>query len=251
MQTNLKSWENRIKLFCFPYAGGSSTVYHQWKSLLGDNIELRPIELAGRGRRIGEDMYKNLEEVVDDVFQLIRGEIQQSPYMLYGHSMGALITYELAQKINDFRLPKPVHLFFSGKGAPHVKRLDKKKYHLLDEKAFREEVINLGGTPPELFEHPELMELLLPLLKNDFRIAETYSHAGSIRPFDQDITVLLGREDDLTTEQCEEWAKHTSEKCQFHYFPGGHFFINNEAVNITQIIKSMAVKEDHLLPKAY
>ena len=198
-------------------------MYHQWKPLLGEGIELRLIELAGRGNRIGEGLYKDPGAVVDDVFQLIRGEIQHSPYMLFGHSMGATIAYELAQRVNGFRLPKPAHLFFSGRGAPHVDRPDEKKYHLLDENAFREEVIDLGGTPPEFFEHEELMQLLLPLLKNDFRIAETCPLTNPIKAFDQDITVLLGKEDDLNTEQCEEWVKHTSETCHFHYFPGGHF----------------------------
>ncbi len=237
MRTGYK--ENPIKLFCFPYAGGSSAAYHPWKPLLRDGIELRAIELAGRGRRISDNPYENLKDAVEDVFGLIHEEIKESPYMFFGHSMGAMIAYDLAQKIRDMQLPGPVHLFFSGKGAPNIDRPDEKKYHLLDENAFREEVIKLGGTPPEFFEHPELMELFLPLLKNDFRIAETHKPIKTIKEFEQDITVLLGREDDLNAEQRDEWRKHTSKCCHVHHFPGGHFFMHDEQKAILRIIEDV------------
>lgn len=230
---------NRIKLFCFPYAGGASVVYHPWQKPLGNDVELRLIELAGRGRRINDTPYKNIHEAVEDVFGLIKEEIQQSPYLLFGHSMGAMIAYELAQKIRREKLPMPMHLFFSGRGAMHIERPEEKKYHLFDDEKFREEVIGLGGTPPELFEHPELLELFIPLLKNDFRIAETYKPVQPINAFDQDITVLLGIEDDLTTQQREEWTLHTTQSCHFHHFPGGHFFINDETENILKIIREV------------
>lgn len=239
--------ENRIKLFCFPYAGGSSVMYHQWKPFLQDEIELRPIELAGRGKRIIENPYNDIKDAVEDVFELIYKEVQQSPYMLFGHSMGAMIAYELAQKIREKGLPKPIHMFFSGKGAPNVHRSDEKEYHLLDDSSFKKEVIELGGTPPEFFEHPELMELFLPLLKNDFRIAETHKLTEPIKEFDQDITVLLGKEDDLNAEQCEEWVKHTTEFCYFHHFPGGHFFINDEKKAIVRIIEDVVRKNTRSL----
>lgn len=231
--------EDKIKLFCLPYAGGSSVIYHSWKALLGDKIELRPIELAARGKRINESPYNNISHAAEDVYELIYSEIQHSSYMLFGHSMGAMIAYELAQKIRREGAPRPLHLFFSGKGALHIDRPDKVKLHLLDDVSFKKEVIKLGGTPPEFFEYPELMELFLPLLKRDFRIAETYKLNGPIQPFDQDITVFLGKEDDLNTEQCEEWVKHTSNTCRTHYFPGGHFFINEEKDAILRVIQGV------------
>src|SRR6185369_7818116 len=110
---------SKIKLFCLPYAGGSSMVFHKWKKYLNSEIELRAIELAGRGRRIHESMYQDRAEAVEDVFQLIKDEIRQSPYALLGHSMGSLIAYEVAQKIRANKLPEPLHVFFSGSSAPH------------------------------------------------------------------------------------------------------------------------------------
>jgi surfactin synthase thioesterase subunit len=228
----------KVRLFCLPYAGGSSAAYHPWKGALG-GIELRPVELAGRGRRIADDMYRNAEEAVADVLKMIRAELYSGPYMLFGHSMGAMIAYELAHKIREEGLPAPRHIFFSGKGAVHIQRPDKTKYHLLSEDDFKSEVIQLGGTPPEFFEHKELMELLLPLLKNDFKIAETYHMKGEIIPLDYDISVLLGDKDDFNAQQREEWALHTTKTCHFYHFPGGHFFINDEQKAILDIISKV------------
>ncbi|GAB5527325.1 MAG: thioesterase domain-containing protein [Roseivirga sp.] len=220
-------------------------IYHPWKNKLGDDIELRPIELAGRGRRINDVPYQNLEEVVDDISTQIREEILESPYMLFGHSLGAIIAYELARKAREENLPRPRHLFFSGKGAMHIERPEEKKYHLMDNEKFKKEILELGGTPLEFFEYPELMELFLPLLKSDFKIAETYSLNGDIRPFDQEITVLLGKADDLNDAQCTEWQQHTTKTCHFQYFPGGHFFINDEQEKIVQIIRDVVAQDTH------
>lgn len=228
---------SKIKLFCFPYAGGSAIVYNDWKQYLDPEIELRPIELSGRGRRIHEALYQDLDEAVEDILQQIKNEIIKSPFALFGHSMGSLISYQLAQKIKDNNLPHPQHIFFSGRSAPHVNRQDEKKFHLLSDDDFKKEIIKLGGTSPEFFEHPELLELFLPLLKNDFKIAETEIFNGEeIHPLDVDITVFLGKEDDFTPEQCDGWKNHTAQLCNIFHFNGGHFFLHNKTERVVQII---------------
>ena len=228
----------KVKLFCLPYAGGSSAIYYSWKKHLVPEIELVPLELAGRGSRIHETLYNDRAEAVEDVLRLIKGDIHTSPYLLFGHSMGALISYELVQRIRESNLPPPMHIFFSGTSAPHLKD-EEKKYHLMDEEDFKQQVLELGGTPPEFFESPELLELFLPLLKNDFRLAETDIPRGEINPLDQNITVFQGKEDDLSTQQCEEWRRHTHGRCRLHYFEGGHFFLNEETEQITRIINEI------------
>ena len=226
----------KVKLFCIPYAGGSAVIYNRWKQYLQAGIELRPIELAGRGRRIQETPYHNWSEAVEDIFGIIKDEIYESRFMLFGHSLGALLTYELAQLIRKNGLPRPDHVFFSGSGAPHLR--DKKNYHLLGDEEFKDKVLRLGGTPRELFDHPELIDMFVPLLKNDFMLAEAKSFLG-VTPLQDDITVLLGKEDDLTAEQCEEWRRYTQRSCQLRYFKGGHFFINDETRAITDIINNV------------
>lgn len=229
---------NKIKLFCFPYAGGSSVVFHKWKPYLNSQIELVPVELAGRGRRIRDAFYKDVSEAIEDVFQLIKNEINERPYALFGHSMGAMICYRLAQKIRAEKCPNPLHIFISGRSAPHVKGEDRKKYHLMNDDDFKREVIELGGTPPQCFEHPELLEFFLPLLKNDFRLAETETQDGEIYPLENNITVLFGKNEKFTAEQRQGWMQHTRQRCTIQYFEGGHFFLLEETKRVVNCINN-------------
>lgn len=231
----------KIKLFCIPYAGGSATIYTKWNRHLNPSVELVAVELAGRGSRMQEGLYQNIPEAVEDIFKFISKDIHQGPYAIFGHSMGAMLAYKLAQRIREAGGVEPLHIFLSGRGAPGIKRDDKKKYHLMNEKEFMEAIIKLGGTPPEFFEHPELMELFLPLLKNDFKLSESDDIPVEIKPLDQNLTVFLGKEEDLTAEQCDSWKKHTRKLCNIHYFNGGHFFLHNETEQITRIINNVLV----------
>lgn len=222
-----------------PYAGGSSAIYNRWKESLSHNIELMPIELAGRGVRINEPLYNRRSDAVNDVFSLVEKHLTRDPYMIFGHSMGALMTFELAHKIKESGLPNPSHLFFSGASAPHL-RDERKKYHLLSPEEFEKEVLSLGGTPPEFFEHRELLEMFLPILRNDFKMAETELSNHIKDQLNVDFTVFQGKEDDLTQEQFSEWHQHTDQKFDIHYFEGGHFFLNDEVKSITNIINGVS-----------
>lgn len=228
---------SKIKLFCLPYAGGSAAIFNEWMQYLDTNIELIPIELAGRGRRINEPLYADIQTVVDDVCEIVCETINSNPFALFGHSMGGMISYQLCQKMREKNYQQPIHVFFSGRSAPHIKRPDEKRYHLMEESKFKEEVINLGGTPPEFFEHPELLEVFLPVLKNDFKLSETADdHNGMINPLDSNISVFIGKDDDLTTEQCNGWKMHTKKLCSVHYFDGGHFFLHEKTEQMVGII---------------
>lgn len=227
---------NKIILYCLPYAGGSAVIYSKWRQYLNPEIELRPIELAGRGKRFSAPLYEDIQDAVEDVFNTIKDEIQENQYILFGHSMGGLIAYELAQHIRKSSTPNPSHVFVSGRSAPHVVRSNENKYSQMDSEKFRKEVINLGGTPPEFFDHPELLELFLPILKNDFRIVETYKCNNQVQPLDVNMSVLLGKDDDLTKNQSESWKEYTNQKCDIIHLEGGHFFINDETMKIAKII---------------
>ena len=225
-----------IKLYCVPYAGGSATVYYRWKKYLDADIELKPLELAGHGSRIGEPLYSDRAQAVDDFFGKMKDTIAYSPYALFGHSLGGMICYDLAQKIAAENFPPPRHIFISGKGAPHVYRTDKRIFHLMDERMFRDELLDMGGTPPELFDDPELELTFLPVLKNDMRLAETNTGEGELfRPLDTDMTIFSGLEDRITPEECEPWKEHTTGCCKIYYFKGGHFFIHEEWQQIARL----------------
>lgn len=230
------------KLFLFPYAGGAAASYNGFRQFLDPSVEFRAIELAARGRRMREPNYNNLDDAVDDVFKIIKNELTQCPYALFGHSMGSMIAFELAYKIRDNNLPMPTHIIFSGRAAPYVSREGKRTLHHLADDEFKKELLEMGGTPKQLFDHPELMEVFLPLLKGDFRLTETYIHPEKSVPLDVDITVLSGKEDEDTPEEVEAFRAHTTKNCDIHYFEGEHFFIHEETKKVLDIINA-AIKK--------
>jgi len=228
----------QIKLFCFPYAGGAAASYNQWKQHLDPNIEMRAIELAARGRRMREPNYNSIDGAVDDVFNIIKDELAEGPYVLCGHSMGTMIGFELAYKIKENGLPGPIHIIFSGRAAPQVSRDNKRRLHHLPKDEFRKEMLEMGGTPKEFFEHPELLEVFLPLLRGDFILTETYVHPPKDVPLDCDITVLSGKQDEDSPEEVEAWRVHTKGNCDIHFFEGDHFFIHDEVEKVMDVINN-------------
>jgi len=233
---------SKIKLFCIPFAGGSAVVFNQWRPLLSRDIELKPVELAGRGRRIREPLYGSLEQAVDDLFKIIAPELSQGPYALLGHSMGSLLAFELYYKIKARNLPEPVHAFFSGRGAPSMPTAEKKKYHLLPEDEFKKEMIELGGTSREFFEHPELVEVFLPLMRQDLKIHEHYRFQEKPGPLICPVTVLNGKKDPETTiEEAEAWRQHSGGNFTIYHFEGGHFFLTEQFQAVVKIINQTLI----------
>lgn len=238
MQSVFAESPKKMKLFVLPYAGGSTSAFSKWKAHIAGHIDFIPVELAGRGKRMSEVNYKDLSAAVEDVYNIILPQIQNHEYALFGHSMGSLLIHELTKKMRDTNNRMPRHLFFSGRGAIQVKRPDDKIYHLMPDDLFRKEIDNLGGTPPEFFEYPELMELFLPLIKSDFAIAETNIELDNFEPINVDITVFNGNEDDITSEQHEGWKFYTSRTCHMHIYEGDHFFLNHKMEEMMQIINA-------------
>jgi medium-chain acyl-[acyl-carrier-protein] hydrolase len=228
----------KLKLFCLPYAGGTAVIFKEWEKRLPAGIEIKAIEYAGHGKRSNHPLYKDVNEAIEDVYRLISAEIMDGgSYAIFGHSMGAMLAYEVAQKIRQHNLPMPIHIFFSGRGVPHIQSKKEKIYHQMDDAAFQQEIANLGGTPKEFFDYPELMEYLLPILKNDFKISETAFRSTEIHPFDFPITIFMGKEEEeMEAENVHGWMLHTNQTCVVYYFNGGHFFINDELETIVGII---------------
>jgi len=200
---------------------------------------LVPVELAGRGKRIFDPLYNTLEEAVDDSFQMISEDLEKMPYAFFGHSMGGIISYELACKTRKENLPEPVHIFFSGRGAPHIPYdEDEELFYDLPDDQFKAKIMELGGTPREFFEHPELLEVIMPLMRSDFKIAETYTHTSKIIPFNFDISVFIGKDEDVNPEQMHGWKDINNKLLSVYYFNGTHFFINDETERIIKIINN-------------
>ncbi len=226
----------KIKIFCFPYAGGSARVYKSWQKYLPPEIEVVPIEVKGRGKRYGEKLCDNMGEMVQDVFGQIRDQLQEGEYAIYGHSMGAVVAHEICYKIIEEELPTPLHLFLSGRQAPHCPKDEEEKTYLLSDDKFRAKLVDYGGTPTEVLENDELMKIFVPILRGDFKVCDTYKHQKQNYKFDFGITIMTGLEEDLSEEQIEGWQIYTGKKLNNHRFPGGHFFIHEYTFNILRII---------------
>ncbi|AEY65961.1 thioesterase domain-containing protein [Clostridium sp. BNL1100] len=228
--------KNSINLFCFPYAGGSSSIYSKLKHFADKNIKVRPVELAGRGQRISEPLYKNMAEVINDVYDKISSSVDEQPFVLFGHSMGSSIVLELAQKILKNKKTEPLHLFISGRCPPALYKNCKKIYDLPDEK-FIHEVYELGGTPKEVFENKELRHLFLPILRSDYKLVEEYDYIEKDEKLSCDITVFNGKDDKMTSlEGMKRWEDFTYGKTDIIEFDGGHFFLHNQMEQIMNII---------------
>ncbi len=223
-------------LFTLPFAGGSAANYFNWKTYLHNDIQLIPIEYSGRGRRIKESLYTDIHEMNEDIFGFIQNEILDCEYMIFSHSLGALLAFELLHKIKQNNLPLPLHIFFSGRYAPNTNKAEDKILHNLTYEEFKTEILKMGGTTSEIFEHPELTKLFLPVLRNDIKIAETYKFVDNRTPLNCDFSILTGKDEDYTIEQLAGWKKLTSGRCDFYQFQGGHFFINEEREKVVEII---------------
>ncbi|EPR12815.1 thioesterase II family protein [Ruminiclostridium papyrosolvens] len=228
--------KNKINLFCFPYAGGSSSIYSKLKHFADKNIKVMPVELAGRGQRISEPLYNNMAEVIKDVYDKISSSVEEQPFALFGHSMGSSIVLELAQKIIKNKKTEPLHLFISGRCPPALYKNYKKIYALPDEK-FIQEVYELGGTPKEVFDNNELRHLFLPILRSDYKLVEEYDYIEKDKKLSCDITVFNGKDDKMTSlEGLKKWEDYTSGKTDIIEFDGGHFFLHNQMEQIMNII---------------
>ena len=224
----------RQRLFCFPYAGGSAMVFRQWSQLLPPAVEVLPAHLPGRQNRMSERARPRLSSLVEEIADAVR-PLLDIPYAFFGHSMGAAVAFELARALREAGAGEPAHLFVSGRRAPHLPSTQAPTYDLPDAELL-EEVRRLEGTPPEVFEHPELMQLMLPLLRADFEAIETYSYTPG-PPLTCPVTAFGGlRDTELSREQLEAWREHTTGRFSLRMLEGGHFFIHDARRPLLDII---------------
>jgi medium-chain acyl-[acyl-carrier-protein] hydrolase len=215
----------RIRLFCFPYAGGGSVIYRQWsKEFLRSPIEVVLALLPGRESRVREPSGTRIEQYVEPLAREMSPYLDK-PFAFFGHSMGALIAFELARRLRDERGVEPEHLFISGRRSPRIPRRDP-YMHDLPEPEFIAEISRMNGTPKEVLEHKELMELMIPLLRADFAVCHSYDYAPG-EPLRCPITVFGGtRDDEAPPNEFDRWREETTGDFNVRMLEGDHFFIN-------------------------
>ncbi|MGE5401203.1 MAG: thioesterase II family protein [Ignavibacteriales bacterium] len=223
-----------IRLFCLPYAGGGAHIFRKWSDAFPGNIEVCPLELPGRGRRIAEPLINNMELLVEEIAGHLVSHLDK-PFCFFGHSMGALISYELTRYLKKIHKVSPVHLFASAHPAPGVLKKEP-VMHTLPDKEFIVKLEKMNGMPGEVLNNRELMEIMLPILRSDFRVCETYSPKENFLT-DCPITVFGGLNDSsINQKDLIAWKNYTSSTNKLHMLPGDHFFLYQQEKYIISTI---------------
>lgn len=225
-----------VDLFAFPFAGGSGDYFLKFASNLSPTINLVPIELAGRGKRFRDPVYSTFDEMMQDVSEQVEKQKKHARSAFWGHSMGAMIGYELAKMLSNSGKTVPEVLFLSGRPAPDIAHNNPTRYHQLGDEEFKTVIKEMGGTPPDFFDYPELVELFLPVLKNDFRMSETQPFTEPIQPLNIPFVVMYGLKDKHAGDQMNAWSTFSSASCSYHPFEGGHFFLSEQIPEIANLI---------------
>jgi len=224
-----------VRLFCFPYAGGNESAYRHWQQKLPESIEVLPVQLPGRGSRLKEPPYSELRPLVHAASEALAAEIEK-PFALFGHSMGGLIAFELARELRKQHGIQPVHLFISAKCSPRQRPEDPAVGRLSDA-ALIEVLERYEGTPQDVLNDAELMRLVLPVIRADMALCNSYVYEPG-PPLECPITVFGGLDDHVSSRAClEPWKDYTKGPFTLRMLPGGHFFINTWTVPVFEVIR--------------
>lgn len=241
MQT-FKSWatnsstnfDAELRLFCFPYAGGGASSFRSWSTSLTPVAEVCPVELPGHGCRLLEHPFTQLEPLIQSLARTLLPYLDK-PFAFFGHSMGGLISFELAQLLRQKYNLSPVHLFISGRRAPQIPTSES-PIHNLPKSEFLNKLRRFNGTPEAVLEDTELMKLLLPALRADFALLGTYVYVSKPR-LDCPITVLGGLQDlEASYNDLEAWREQTNAAFSLQMFEGDHFFIHSIQSSLLEFI---------------
>lgn len=217
----------RARLFCFPFAGGGAAAFRAWREILPEEIDLFPVQYPGRGSRVAEAPLAGMDEMVERIREAIRPYLDV-PYAFFGHSMGATVCFETARALRRSGDPLPERAFVSARPAPHEPS-DRPDRHTMPDAEFLDVLRELEGTPKEFFDHPELIEFMLPVLRADFQLLETYAFREE-QPFSFPITALSGVDDpDTPPEKMSSWGRHTTGPFKEISYSGGHFYLEQRA----------------------
>ncbi|MBR1194633.1 thioesterase [Bradyrhizobium sp. AUGA SZCCT0240] len=229
-----------MRLFCLPYSGGSAMFYARWRTLLPAWIDVRPVEWPGRGARMDEPLATDPRALASQLAAEIHARLD-GPYALFGHSLGALIGFEVTHSLLDRGAPAPTIFFGSGTEAPAVRDGSKWRLPLSDE-ALLNELRNLQGTSDEALANAELMRSALPVLRADFLMCGAYTYR-SRRPLPCPVHIFGGIDDETSRTSLEAWQQETSGEFALDMLPGHHFFIHTQQAELLDLVGSALARQ--------
>lgn len=224
-----------IRLFCFPYGGGSGLIFRPWQAHLPGFVELYYLQLPGRYRRIKEPPLTHFREVVTEAAQALL-PLARGPFAFFGHSLGAVLSFEVARWLLSHKHRAPEILFVSGRRAPQIPD-EGERFHEMNDQEFVTRVSELQGTPPELLADKEFVQFILPTLRADFKMIETYEYVDG-GPLPCFITAFGGTEDEESHEgRLEAWSCHTSRGFSQYMIKGNHFFLHGREREMLRLLR--------------
>ncbi len=226
-----------MRLICFPYAGGGASIFRSWgQDSRLSNMEVCAVQLPGREARIADPPIDDVRRLVP----LLREELEpylDRPFAFFGHSIGALVSFELTRELQRTCGIAPCHLFVSGCPAPHLPHSE--RISDLADDQFLECMRRFNGTPPDILNHPELMHMLLPTIRADFALRDRYTYRDE-PPVNCPITAFGGMADPhVDGVMLRAWRQHTRERFQLWLFQGDHFFIRGSQEIVLETLSSV------------
>lgn len=226
----------RLRLFCFPFAGGAATQFASWQAELGDEIQVCAIQPRGRGGRFQETPLTEWTSLINELLKVL-SENDDVPYAFFGHSLGGLMAFELARACAASHLPSPRHLFISATNAPRI-ALDRPDITRMDDSALKARLRDYNGTPGEVLNNHELMDLLLPVIRADLTLLQNYRYHPQER-LQIPLSIMVGNKDPHIDYQAfGTWREETTGPFSHHTFTGDHFYIQSERDRVLQKVRA-------------
>jgi len=190
-----------------------------------------------------DPLYKSINEAVDDIYSHFINEFEYNQIAFFGHSMGAILVYELLWKLQLYGLPEPIHVFFSGRYPPYLKKARTAVY-LLGDRDFISFLSSMFRSTDGLLQHRDFLNIIMPVIRNDIKLVETYRHNHDILHLHCSVTSMTGIKDPLvTSDDCKKWAQCTSGPFFIREFDDGHFFINSHKEEVISYINEVLVPQ--------
>lgn len=224
-----------VRLFCVPYAGAGASLYRSWSPIMPSSIQICPVQMPGREEKLGEQCMTSIDVLVGSLMEALPPYLDR-PYAFFGHSMGAKIVFELCRATLQAGYAPPEFLAVSACRAPHMP--EPAPIHNLPEEDFLDGLKRYSADVTFLRENAELLEILMPLLRSDFLMDETYVFHGE-RALPVHVEAFYGTDDtEATLAEVSEWKSYTSESFSLTAVDGGHLFIRDKKIDIINVIIS-------------